>query len=338
MKTLGAEAVGSTPEAARRADQIRERAVGRRDQDRQPDDPVKIRVRGIKIAAALLCAIVCLPSAAPAGRAGRRRRLLQGQAVALRGRLGGGRRLRPLRAHRGAPDRPPHSGQSDHHRAEPAGGRRHGDDQPALQPGPEGRHRDRRAAQRHPDRADAAGRRRSSTPPSSTGSAAPTARPMSPSSGTRCRSQSIAELASKEVVVGATTVGTTMNDFPLLLNDLLGYKFKIVRGYQGTPQINLAIERGEIQGNGGVGWASVKALTPALDRREEDQDPRPVRLQALSGARRRADRDRARQDRRRAAGDAAPVRAHRICAALFPAARRAGRARRRRCGAPSTPP
>ena len=71
----------------------------------------------------------------------------------------------------------------------------------------------------------------------------------------------ISEMATKEVLVGSTTVGATMSDFPLLLNDLLGYKFKVVRGYQGTPQINLAIERGEIQGNAGVGWASVKALT-----------------------------------------------------------------------------
>src|SRR5262245_16961622 len=70
----------------------------------------------------------------------------------------------------------------------------------------------------------------------------------------------IEDAANREVLVGSTTVGTTMNDFPLLLNDLLGYKFKIVRGYQGTPQINLAIERGEIEGNAGVGWASVKAL------------------------------------------------------------------------------
>ena len=73
---------------------------------------------------------------------------------------------------------------------------------------------------------------------------------------------SITELATKEVVVGATTPGTTMVDFPLLVNDVLGYKFRVVRGYQGTPQINLAIERGEIQGNGGLGWASVKAQTP----------------------------------------------------------------------------
>src|SRR5262245_25549573 len=74
--------------------------------------------------------------------------------------------------------------------------------------------------------------------------------------------ESIAELASKEVVVGATTPGTTMVDFPLLANAVLGFKFKVVRGYQGTPQINLAIERGEVQGMGGLGWASVKAQTP----------------------------------------------------------------------------
>jgi tripartite-type tricarboxylate transporter receptor subunit TctC len=73
---------------------------------------------------------------------------------------------------------------------------------------------------------------------------------------------SIGELTSTEVVVGATTPGTTMVDFPLLVNDVLGFKFKVVRGYQGTPQINLAIERGEVQGMGGLGWASVKAQTP----------------------------------------------------------------------------
>jgi tripartite-type tricarboxylate transporter receptor subunit TctC len=71
----------------------------------------------------------------------------------------------------------------------------------------------------------------------------------------------ISELATKEVLVGTTTVGTTMNDFPLLLNELLGYKFKLVRGYKGTPQINIATERGEIHGNAGVGLASVKTLS-----------------------------------------------------------------------------
>jgi tripartite-type tricarboxylate transporter receptor subunit TctC len=71
----------------------------------------------------------------------------------------------------------------------------------------------------------------------------------------------IRDLATKEILVGATTAGTTMVDYPLLLNDLLGYKFKVVRGYQGPPQINLAMERGEVQGNGGLGYAVVKSLT-----------------------------------------------------------------------------
>jgi tripartite-type tricarboxylate transporter receptor subunit TctC len=74
--------------------------------------------------------------------------------------------------------------------------------------------------------------------------------------------QSLAELRTKDLVVGATAPGTTMADFPLVVNDVLGLKFKVVRGYEGTPQINHAIERGEIQGQGGIGWAAVKAQVP----------------------------------------------------------------------------
>ena len=74
--------------------------------------------------------------------------------------------------------------------------------------------------------------------------------------------QSLGELRSKDLVVGATAPGTTMADFPLVVNDVLGLKFKVVRGYEGTPQINHAIERGEIQGQGGIGWAAIKAQVP----------------------------------------------------------------------------
>jgi tripartite-type tricarboxylate transporter receptor subunit TctC len=43
------------------------------------------------------------------------------------------------------------------------------------------------------------------------------------------------------------------------LNDVLHYKFKVVRGYGSTGQIDLAMERGELQGNGALGLASLKA-------------------------------------------------------------------------------
>jgi tripartite-type tricarboxylate transporter receptor subunit TctC len=74
--------------------------------------------------------------------------------------------------------------------------------------------------------------------------------------------QTLADLQAKQLLVGATAPGTTMVDFPLVTNDILGTKFKIVRGYEGTSQINIAMERGEIDGDGGVGWAAVKAQVP----------------------------------------------------------------------------
>jgi len=74
--------------------------------------------------------------------------------------------------------------------------------------------------------------------------------------------QSLSELQQKELIVGATAPGTTMVDFPLITNAILGTRFKIVRGYEGTPQINNAIERGEIEGDGGIGWAAIKAQVP----------------------------------------------------------------------------
>jgi tripartite-type tricarboxylate transporter receptor subunit TctC len=72
----------------------------------------------------------------------------------------------------------------------------------------------------------------------------------------------IEDVATTEFLVGGTTSGSTTVDYPLLLNEMLGYKFKIVRGYLGPPEINLAIERGEVHGNGSVGWTLTKSLRP----------------------------------------------------------------------------
>jgi tripartite-type tricarboxylate transporter receptor subunit TctC len=74
--------------------------------------------------------------------------------------------------------------------------------------------------------------------------------------------RSLAELMRKELIVGATAVGTTLVDFPLVTNKFLGTRFKVVRGYDSTPQINVAMERGEVEGIGGIGWQSVKTQAP----------------------------------------------------------------------------
>ena len=70
------------------------------------------------------------------------------------------------------------------------------------------------------------------------------------------------DLREKEVVVGATGVRSTSGLYPRALNNILGTKLKIIVGFKGGSQMNLAMERGEIDGRGSNAWASIKGLTP----------------------------------------------------------------------------
>jgi tripartite-type tricarboxylate transporter receptor subunit TctC len=70
---------------------------------------------------------------------------------------------------------------------------------------------------------------------------------------------SLDEVKTKEVVMGAQAPGSTQYDYPVLLDRLLGYKFKVITGYESTPKIHLALERGEIQGTI-ANWSTLKAL------------------------------------------------------------------------------
>ena len=56
------------------------------------------------------------------------------------------------------------------------------------------------------------------------------------------------DLLTKELVVGATGSGADTNIYPTFLSNLLGLKFKVIRGYKGTQEIMLAVERGEVHG------------------------------------------------------------------------------------------
>jgi tripartite-type tricarboxylate transporter receptor subunit TctC len=74
--------------------------------------------------------------------------------------------------------------------------------------------------------------------------------------------QSLDDVFTKPLIVAATTPGTTMSDFPMLTNAVLGTKFKIVPGYASTPQMNQALERGEAEGVAGFGWFALNAQVP----------------------------------------------------------------------------
>jgi tripartite-type tricarboxylate transporter receptor subunit TctC len=70
------------------------------------------------------------------------------------------------------------------------------------------------------------------------------------------------DLLDKELIVGASNPGATTYDLPLLLNNVVGTKFKIVTGYSGSREITIALERGEVQGACGLGWTGIETLHP----------------------------------------------------------------------------
>lgn len=53
--------------------------------------------------------------------------------------------------------------------------------------------------------------------------------------------------AGEPVKCGSTGTGTTSHYLPTLLNDGIGTKFNVVTGYPGGPEIDLAVERNEVQ-------------------------------------------------------------------------------------------
>ncbi len=72
----------------------------------------------------------------------------------------------------------------------------------------------------------------------------------------------IEDVLTRELAVGAPGVSSTSYIYPAALNAAIGTKFKIVTGYGGGAQVDLAMERGEVGGRGSNSWASWKAGHP----------------------------------------------------------------------------
>jgi tripartite-type tricarboxylate transporter receptor subunit TctC len=73
-----------------------------------------------------------------------------------------------------------------------------------------------------------------------------------------------ADLRTKEMTVGGTGASSDTDQFPKVLNGVLGTRMKIVSGYPGGNDIVLAMERGEVQGRCGWSWSSVKSTHGAM--------------------------------------------------------------------------
>lgn len=69
-------------------------------------------------------------------------------------------------------------------------------------------------------------------------------------------------MRAAEVTVGSIGAGSEMELYPAMLNKLFGSRIKVIGGYKAGSDINLAMERGELDGRCGTHLTSLMALRP----------------------------------------------------------------------------
>jgi tripartite-type tricarboxylate transporter receptor subunit TctC len=74
--------------------------------------------------------------------------------------------------------------------------------------------------------------------------------------------KTIDDVRARQMTVAGTGAGATPDIYPVVLNELLGTRFKVITGYQGTQETILAMERNEVDGRCGWGLASLKTTKP----------------------------------------------------------------------------
>jgi tripartite-type tricarboxylate transporter receptor subunit TctC len=70
--------------------------------------------------------------------------------------------------------------------------------------------------------------------------------------------QSVEEAKAQLIIMAASVPSNSSSFIPTALNDLIGTRFKIVRGFPGSPPMALAMERGEVDAIGGMSWEAIQ--------------------------------------------------------------------------------
>jgi tripartite-type tricarboxylate transporter receptor subunit TctC len=74
--------------------------------------------------------------------------------------------------------------------------------------------------------------------------------------------KTLEEARQKETLLGATAASSDNYMLAVLSNRMFGTKFKIVSGYDGAAAVDLAIEKGEVQGAAGKDWTTITTTHP----------------------------------------------------------------------------
>jgi tripartite-type tricarboxylate transporter receptor subunit TctC len=74
--------------------------------------------------------------------------------------------------------------------------------------------------------------------------------------------ETIDDVRKQQMVVAGTGAGSETDTWPVILNEVLGTKFKLVTGYLGSQETIIAIERGEAHGRCVFSYSALKTAKP----------------------------------------------------------------------------
>ena len=74
--------------------------------------------------------------------------------------------------------------------------------------------------------------------------------------------KTVEDLRDKQMIVAGTGAGSDSDTYPIILNEVLKTKIKLITGYLGTKETIMAIETGEAHGRCSVAWSALKMARP----------------------------------------------------------------------------
>jgi hypothetical protein len=74
--------------------------------------------------------------------------------------------------------------------------------------------------------------------------------------------RTIDDMRSREIIVGTVGAGAELTHFTATLRSMLGFKMKLIAGYRTSNDINVAMDRGELEGRCGVSFSGLKTTRP----------------------------------------------------------------------------
>jgi tripartite-type tricarboxylate transporter receptor subunit TctC len=75
--------------------------------------------------------------------------------------------------------------------------------------------------------------------------------------------KTLEQAKQRVTTIGTTGAGSASVQYPLFYNSILGTRFKIITGYRSGAEIDLAMERGEVEGRGTNPYSSYMATHPS---------------------------------------------------------------------------